>query len=89
MWKVVSVALVLGATGAVAQASSDTAGSRGPDNDANRMICENQTEIGSRLSRRRICRTRAEWDAHRAQSRDTVERVQYFKPCRLNDGSVC
>ena len=31
MWKVVSLGLVLGATAAIAQAPSDTAGSRCPD----------------------------------------------------------
>ena len=80
MWRVVSVALALGATAAIAQAPSDTGGSRGPDNDPNRMICENQTEIGSRVSRRRVCRTRAEWEAHRAETRKVTERVQYMKP---------
>ena len=80
MWRVASVGLVLGATAAIAQAPSDTRGSRGPDNDPNRMICENQTEIGSRVSRRRVCRTRAEWEAHRAETRMVTERVQYFKP---------
>ena len=84
MWKLVSVGAVLVATAAIAQAASDTAGSRGPDNDPNRMICETQSEIGSRLSRRRICRTRAEWEAHRAETRKVTERVQYFKPTQGN-----
>ena len=80
MWKAASVGLMLGATAAIAQAPSDTAGGRGPDNDPNKMICENQTEIGSRVSRRRVCSTRAEWEAHRAETRKVTERVQYFKP---------
>ena len=43
------------------------------------MICENQTEIGSRVSRRRVCRTRAEWDELEEQTRRVVERVQMNK----------
>jgi len=80
MWKALSVGLVLGATAALAQAPSATdAEPRGPDNDPNQIICENQTEIGSRLSRRRVCRTRREWEELRLETRKTTERVQSFK----------
>ena len=80
MWKALSVGLILGATAAIAQAPSATdEGPRGPDNDPDQIVCENQTEIGSRVSRRRVCRTRREWQEIRLESRKTAEKVQYFK----------
>ena len=80
MWKALSVGLALGATAAFAQSPSEAPdGPRGPDNDPNQMVSQNQTEIGSRVSRRRVCRTRAEWEDLRVQQRRTVEKVQFFK----------
>ena len=51
----------------------------GPRNDPDEVVCINEAEIGSRLSRRRVCRTRAEWEEHRSQSRIVTERVQLQK----------
>ena len=45
----------------------------------NKMVCRTIQEIGSRLSRRRICRTKLEWDELDIITRQTVERVQYNK----------
>jgi hypothetical protein len=39
-------------------------------------ICENVTQIGSRLSRKRICATRAEWAERRLQDRKDAEFIQ-------------
>ncbi|HWT13710.1 MAG TPA: hypothetical protein VN231_13230 [Allosphingosinicella sp.] len=70
-------AAALAATAAVAQAPSGT--SRGPDNDPNEVVCINERVIGSRLARNRVCRTRAQWVEHRAETRKVVERVQFNK----------
>jgi len=78
MWKALSMGLVLGATAALARAQTDE-GPRGPENDPNQVICEKQAEIGSRLSSRRVCRTRREWEEYRLESRKTTEKVQFFK----------
>jgi hypothetical protein len=40
------------------------------------VVCVSEKQIGSRLNQRRICRTRAEWDEHRAEHKQEVERAQ-------------
>ena len=81
MWKALLVGLAAGATAALAQAPSATDETeRGPNGDPDQVICEKQVEIGSRLSTRRICRTRREWQEYRLEARKTAEKVQYFKP---------
>ena len=42
----------------------------------NRMICEKQEEIGSRLGGKKICKTAQEWQDWRQQNRDQVETWQ-------------
>ena len=48
--------------------------------DPNEKICENITAIGSRLSKKRVCATRAEWADRKLQDRQAVERAQ-TSPC--------
>lgn len=71
----ISVA-ALAATAAVAQAPGGGAPARGPDNNPNEIVCVQEAEIGSRLNRRRVCRTRAEWTEHRSQYKQSIERAQ-------------
>ena len=80
MWKMLAIGTMLGATAAVAQAPSDTTAKVGPNQDPNQVICRTEREIGSRLSRRRVCRTRAEWAALEQQTRATVDRTQTYRP---------
>ena len=51
-----------------------------PNGDPNQVICRTETEIGSRLSRRRVCRTRSEWATLEQQTRQTVDRTQTYRP---------
>lgn len=44
--------------------------------DPNRMICEREEELGSRLGGKKICRTALEWQQWRQQNRDQVENWQ-------------
>jgi predicted ATPase len=44
--------------------------------DPNRVICEKQTLVGSRLATKRVCKTRTQWADERLQERQEVERVQ-------------
>jgi len=44
--------------------------------DPNEWICEKQTVIGTRLTTRRVCATRAEWDEKRRQDKDAIDRAQ-------------
>ena len=73
-------ALLVSGAVAMAQTPADAPTTkRGPSNDPNEVICINQAEIGSRVSRRRVCRTRAQWEEVNAQTRQVVERVQLNK----------
>jgi hypothetical protein len=44
--------------------------------DPDRIVCEKQTVVGSRLATKRVCKTRAQWADERLQERQEVERVQ-------------
>jgi len=44
--------------------------------DPNEKVCENITVVGSRLARKRVCATRAEWADHKLQDRQAVDRAQ-------------
>ena len=48
----------------------------GPNGNPDQVVCINQSEIGSRLRSRRVCRTRAEWAAHQRETRDQVDKAQ-------------
>ena len=44
--------------------------------DLNERVCEDVIVTGSRLAKKRICATRAEWEAKKKQDRDVVEDAQ-------------
>ena len=46
------------------------------DNPTDRMICESQEEMGSRLKKKKVCMRKSEWDAQRQQNRQMIERSQ-------------
>ena len=52
--------------------------------DPNEKICETVSMIGSRLAKKRICATRAEWADRRLQDRREGEGIQ-----RQMNGSTC
>ena len=65
------------ATAALAQAPDNSRTTkRGPSGDPNQIVCVTQSEIGSRLNRRRVCRTRAEWAEHQNEYKQEIERAQ-------------
>jgi invasion protein IalB len=45
-------------------------------NDPNRIICERQEEIGTRLGGKKVCKTKAQWDEERQQERDALDKFQ-------------
>ena len=75
MKKIVFVSALLASTASWAQTPS-----AGQDNgaapDPNEMICRSVEDTGSRLSRSRICLTRAQWADHNRGTRQQVERNQ-------------
>ena len=44
--------------------------------DPNEKVCEQMPQIGSRLAKRRVCATRAEWAQRRLQDRQDAEYIQ-------------
>ena len=44
--------------------------------DPNRIICEKQEVVGSRLATKRVCMTAAEWQAKRLEERQSLDRSQ-------------
>lgn len=80
MLKIVLAGFAVIATTALAQAPSSETTRVRPNQDPNEMICVSERLPDSVFMKRRICRTRAEWAEHRAQSRQTIERVQTYKP---------
>mgnify|MGYP006173523185 CR=1 FL=1 len=60
----------------------------GPNQDPDQIVCVRETRIGTRLDTRRVCRTRAEWAALEADTRNTIQRVQIF-PGGCEDRSLC
>ncbi len=45
-------------------------------NELDRMVCEREEQIGSRLGARKVCKTVREWQEQRRVHREEVERVQ-------------
>jgi len=72
-------------TAAAAQPSSNASsnGAGAAAADPNAMICRNQRETGSMLNRTRVCKTRAQWEADRRETRQNVDRSQ---TTRINRG---
>ena len=44
--------------------------------DVNRIVCEREEEIGSRLKGKKVCMTVQEWEAYKATHREDVEEMQ-------------
>ena len=63
------IAAPLAFSGAAAQSPNSPS-------DPNAKICETESQIGSRLAKKKVCATRAEWLNIRKDQRETVEWVQ-------------
>lgn len=64
------------ATAAAGEADPSSPPTARPKLDPNQRICEDVTQVGSRLATKRICATRAEWAEMRKQDRDAVDDAQ-------------
>jgi hypothetical protein len=81
MKKIVFVSALLASSAAFAQApTSGQANEDAPD--PNEMVCRSVEDTGSRLSRSRICMTRAQWTEHLRGTRQNVERSQNNRGAR-------
>ncbi len=45
-------------------------------NPNDKLICERQEDIGSRLGGKKVCKTKLQWDLERQQNRQNVDQVQ-------------
>ena len=82
MNKLAILCVAAAASAGLAQALADPPATKTREirGDPEQIVCRSEQEIGSRVSRRRVCRTRAEWAELQAQQRDVVDEVQRFKP---------
>lgn len=60
----------------VASAASAAEEKKSTAKDPNRVICEKQDELGSRLSSKRICMTAEQWAQKRREERQMIDRAQ-------------
>lgn len=67
---------VLLVTAALGMASAAVAEEKKDTKDPNRIICEKQEILGSRLQSKRVCLTAAEWARKRLEDRQTIDRAQ-------------
>lgn len=83
--RLMALAIVL----SVPTASPAQAPPPSPAADPNEKVCENLTAIGSRLAKKRVCATRAEWEERRRLDREAVESAQKMigGPCQTTPGA--
>jgi hypothetical protein len=85
--------LILGALAGFVMAAAPEQGSTAPDGNAKaraystKKICRSETDIGTRLGGKSICRTQAEWEAFRAEQRKATERAQTQSSACLRGGA--
>ena len=70
-----SLLLILGGVGIVAPPLSAGDTPKG-SKDPNEIVCEKQSVLGSRLTTRKVCATRAEWAEKRRLDREAIEQGQ-------------
>ncbi len=73
-----ALALVALSAPAFAENSGDTPApqTKVEDDGQNKVVCRRVEAIGTRLSSKRVCRTKGEWDAEAAANRQNLERSQ-------------
>ena len=90
--RILATAVVAMAAAAAAQTQQTSSGSTSSRlNDPNEIVCVTERETGSRLRARRTCRTRAEWDAHRADLRADIDQIAKptFCPAAATEPNKC
>ncbi len=50
--------------------------------DSDKVVCERQEKLGTRLGGKKVCLTVAEWRERREASRDITEKIQMGTPAR-------
>ena len=68
--------VVIGIVAALALVPAVAAAEEKPAKDPNRIICERQGELGSRVATKRVCMTAAEWEIRKREDRQALEKAQ-------------
>jgi hypothetical protein len=58
------------------------------DGDANKIVCQKEETIGTRLGAKKVCLTVADWNARARENRETTERIQ-GGTCQVGEGQYC
>jgi hypothetical protein len=70
--------LLLSVTAALGQtqpSATNTSKAAQASDDSNRVICETQEQIGSRLASKRICMTASQWKEHEQQVHGQLDQL--------------
>ncbi len=78
MVKALVAALCAAALASPVAAESEASSERSKSDK--KMRCESSADLGSRLSRKRVCMTEAEWREMRARTRTDLEKFLAQKP---------
>jgi hypothetical protein len=73
---VVMTVLAAPATGQTTAPAQPQQAAPAAKGDPNRIICERQEEIGTRLGGKKVCKTKAQWDEERLQERQALDKFQ-------------
>ena len=57
--------------------------------DPNQKICQVITPVGSRLTTKKVCATRAEWEERKRQDREATEKAQTQRCLTGEGGGTC
>jgi hypothetical protein len=67
--------LLLGAAPALAQTVPVTGQPNAAQPKKERIICESETQIGSRLATKRVCMTESQWKDHQQQVQNQLDQT--------------
>jgi hypothetical protein len=70
------IAVLLFAAFALLPAIAAAEEKKAAKNDPDRIICEKQKELGSRLAVKKICMTAAEWEVRKREDREAIDKGQ-------------
>ena len=76
MKSLASVALIAALSLSSAAFAENSGTDKNDAKDPDRMICKSEEQTGSRLAKKKVCMTAAEWKESRRQQRMEIDRAQ-------------
>ncbi|MDQ3481896.1 MAG: hypothetical protein M3448_00540 [Pseudomonadota bacterium] len=85
MFRALAAAAIVLTSAAPAQVGSYESGKQSVvRGDPDKIVCQKEEKIGSRLGAKKVCLTAREWTARHSEDRDSTERIQSgAKVCSL------